>query len=71
MDAKQRLSVDMELSGQTGTSYGGSFDLNLQPYNYSWDYWYSDYYWYGSYSHHWGNDKYYYGYGSGMTQTGF
>jgi hypothetical protein len=70
MDEKQLLSVDMELFGQSGTSYGGSFNLDLKPYDFSWDNWFDNGY-YGGYVHMWVYHHVYSGSGSGLTKTGF
>jgi len=68
MNAEQNLTVELTLPDQSGTVYGGSYTLNLQSYNYPFDYWYSDWYWYWNDSYHiWGADQGYNGWGSGMT----
>lgn len=64
-DARERISVDLDVPTTTGDHFGGSLDILLSPYQYTWDQSYWD--WYEGNVHYWGTQNYFTGSASGTT----
>jgi hypothetical protein len=64
-NARESITVGIDVPTTTGEDFGGSLTIGLSPYNYSWDYSYWDYY-YG-YVYNSGRQNYVYGNAWGVT----
>lgn len=64
-NARQQLTVDLDVATTTGEHFGGGVDIPLSPYQYSWDDSYWD--WYEGNIHSWGDQTYFAGSSSGTT----